>query len=306
MSTLPILDDESPAFVTEIIYRLRIKDAMTRALHTGQTTDTLRTLQLLMREHKITGVPIVEKGRLLGMISMDDVIRALDDGYIDENAGDHMSRRLIVLEDDMPLSFGISYMEKYRFGRFPVLSKEKELVGIITSRDILVALLMEFNKEAEAREAAETAVRTEGSFYREYHVRKFDFEQAGKPTGDIKVELKQLGLPSKFIRRVAVACYELEMNQVVHSAGGIISGSITPTEIEIVATDRGPGIPNLEDALTEGYSTATEWVRSLGFGAGMGLPNARRAADEFEITSSESGTRVSCRFRIPEDQDETA
>lgn len=304
MSTLPILDDESPAFVTEIIYRLRIKDAMTKALHTGTTSDSLRSLQVLMREHKITGVPIVEGGRLLGIVSMEDVIQALDDGYIDEPAEKHMSRQLIVLEDDMPLSFGISYMEKYRFGRFPVLSKEKELVGIITSRDILVALLVEFNREAEAREAKEVAVRSEGSFYREYRVRKFDFEQAGKPTGDIKIELKKLGLPSKFIRRVAVACYELEMNQVVHSAGGVISGRITPTEVEIVASDRGPGIPDVEAALTEGFSTATEWVRSLGFGAGMGLPNARRAADEFEISSSESGTQVRCHFRIPEENND--
>ncbi len=305
MSSLPLLSDESPAFVTEIIYRLKIKDAMTSALHTGSTSDSLRSLQILMREHKITGIPIVDGGRLLGIVSMDDVIRALDEGYIDEAAERHMSRRLIVLEDDMPLSFGISYMEKYRFGRFPVLSKEKELVGIITSRDILVALLVEFNKEAEAREQNETAERSEGHFYREYHVRKFDFEQAGKPTADIKIELKHLGLPSRFIRRVAVACYELEMNQVVHSAGGVISGRITPKEVEIVARDRGPGIPDVEAALTEGFSTATEWVRSLGFGAGMGLPNARRAADEFEISSGEEATQVRCLFRIPEEENES-
>ena len=147
-----------------------------------------------MKEHQITGIPIIEPpSRLLGIISMDDIIRALDEGRIDEQAGDHMTRQLIVLEDDMPLSFGISYMDKYRYGRFPVLSKEKELVGIITSRDILVALLVEFNKEAERREEETPERGTEDSFRREYHTRKFDFENAGKPTSDIKKRLKEAG-----------------------------------------------------------------------------------------------------------------
>lgn len=298
MSTLPINTDE-PAFVTELIYRLKVKDAMTSALYTATPDDTLRSLQLKMKEAQITGIPIVTGTRILGVVSMDDVIRALDEGYIDEAAGDHMSKQLIVLEDDMPLSFGISYMEKYRFGRFPVLNKEKELVGIITSRDILTTLLMEVNREVERREQLQSEVRTNESFYREYRVRKFDFEHSGKATGEVKIELKQMGLDPKFVRRVAVASYELEMNEVVHSEGGCLQARINPKEVEIVAKDSGPGIPNLEQALTEGYSTATEWVRSLGFGAGMGLPNARRAADEFQISSDESGTTVRCVFHIP-------
>ena len=299
MSTLPI-DTEEPAFVTELIYSLKIKDAMTSALYTASPADTLRSLQLKMKEAQITGIPVVDGTRILGLVSMDDVIRALDEGYIDEPAGDHMSKQLLVLEDDMPLSFGISYMEKYRFGRFPVLNKEKELVGIITSRDILTTLLMEVNKEVERREQLQPGVRTNESFYREYRVRKFDFEHSGKGTGEVKIELKQMGLDPKFIRRVAVASYELEMNEVVHSEGGCVQARITPKQVEIVAKDTGPGIPDLDQAMTEGYSTATDWVRSLGFGAGMGLPNARRAADEFQISSDESGTTVRCVFHIPE------
>lgn len=303
MNTLPISPDESPAFLTELVFRLKIKDAMTRTLITATRSDTLRHVQHLMKEHKITGVPIAEGARLLGIVSMDDIIRALDDGTIDQPAATAMSTQLIVLEDDMPLSFGISYMDKYRFGRFPVLSKEKELVGIITSRDILIALLVEFNKEAERREGEEPERGTGDSFRRQFQTRKFDFEHAGKPTSEIKKSLKELSLHPKLIRRIAVACYELEMNQVVHSDGGTISARVSPEQIEIVAIDNGPGIPDVDLAMTEGYSTATEWVRSLGFGAGMGLPNAQRVADEFEISSGPHGTSVRCRFKLPREEE---
>ncbi len=298
MNTLPIGTEDSPAFLIELVYRLKIKDAMTTDLIVSRIDDPLRSIQNLMKEHQVTGIPIADGKRLLGIVSMDDVIRALDEGYIDDPAGDRMTRQLIVLEDDMPLSFGISYMDKYRYGRFPVLNREKELVGIITSRDILIALLVEFNKDAERREMTELESPTNESFRREYRVRKFDFEHAGKPTGDVKIELKKAGLDPRLIRRVAVACYELEMNQVVHSVGGTISARLSPTEIEIVASDRGPGIPDITQALVEGFSTATDWIRSLGFGAGMGLANARRVSDEFDISSSTEGTTVCCRFNI--------
>ena len=307
---LPISTDDSPAFLTELVFRLKIKDAMTRDVITAGRNDSLRKLQHLMKEHQITGIPIVEGPRLLGIVSMDDVIRALDEGCIDAKAGDRMSRRLTVLEDDMPLSFGISFMDRYRFGRFPVLNKDKQLVGIITSRDILVALLIEFNREAERMEedipvqAVDGALRRD--YRREYRVRKFDFELAGKPTSDIKRKLKEIGLPPKLIRRIAVASYELEMNQVVHSEGGTIAIRLTPLQVEIIAIDNGPGIDDIELALQEGYSTATEWVRSLGFGAGMGLPNARRVSDDFEISAGAHGTSVRCRFILPqEDTNET-
>ena len=300
MNTLPISTDDSPAFLTELIFRLKIKDAMSTRLITAGRNDTLRHVQHLMKEHQITGVPVVDGVRLLGILSMDDIVRALDAGTIDEPAGEHMTRQVIVLEDDMPLSFGISSMDKYRFGRFPVLSREKQLVGIITSRDILVALLVEFNREAERREEEIPETSTEDNFRREYSVRTFDFEHAGKPTSEIKARLKQAGLHPKLIRRIAVACYELEMNQVVHSKGGTIAVRLSPEQVEIIAIDNGPGIRDVEQALEEGYSTATEWVRSLGFGAGMGLPNARRVADAFEISSGSHGTSVRCRFTLPQ------
>jgi anti-sigma regulatory factor (Ser/Thr protein kinase) len=176
-----------------------------------------------------------------------------------------------------------------------VLNKDKELVGIITSRDIMVALLVEINKEVERLEQkiVSTPATDERTVHMEFSVRKFDFENAGKASTEIKKALLKKDLNPKLIRRVAVASYELEMNQVVHSNGGRISFDMNEDRIEIIAADSGPGIPDVNLALQEGWSTANEWVRSLGFGAGMGLPNARRVSDEFGIESQiGSGTTV--------------
>jgi CBS domain-containing protein len=131
---IPISTVDSPSAVLELIYQLKIKDVMVSAVITAGRTDSMRYIQTLMRENYITGVPITEEGVLAGIVSIDDIVTALDKGYIDCPAEERMTRDVIVLEDDMPLSFAISYLNKYRYGRFPVVNKKKELVGIIIQR----------------------------------------------------------------------------------------------------------------------------------------------------------------------------
>ncbi|MFP4300864.1 MAG: CBS domain-containing protein [Alkalispirochaetaceae bacterium] len=296
MNQIPIDTDNSPSFVFELIYRLKVRDVMTREVTTLAPNETLSSAQRIMKEQGITGIPIVNGHRLVGIVSVDDIIQALDEGYINATAEAHMTRSVIVLEDDMPLSFAISYLDKYTYGRFPVLNKDKSLVGIITSRDVIVALLLEVNREVEKFEAEQRRQRggeEEGGVSRQtFTTRPFDFEHAGKPSTAIKRHMKERGFPPKLMRRVAVAMYELEMNQVVHSFGGTITFYCDREKIVITAEDAGPGIENVEDALTEGFSTATDWVRSLGFGAGMGLPNVKRVSDEFDLQSNKEGTRA--------------
>lgn len=292
---IPIDTDKSSPIIVELVYRLKVRDVMTGTVHSCTAEDSMRSVQRIMREEGMSGMPVLDGERLIGIVSMDDVIRALDEGRIDESVSEWMTRNVIVLEDDMPLSFAISHMEKYRFGRFPVLDTQKRLVGIITSRDVLIALLVEINREIERYE--KQAVADDGGadgFRLETTTRRFDFETAGRVSTETKKLLKERGLPPRLVRRVAVAGYELEMNQVVHSVGGTVEirYCVADGTIEINAVDNGPGIPDVEAALTEGFSTATEWVRSLGFGAGMGLPNVRRVSDEFHIESDGTGTRV--------------
>jgi CBS domain-containing protein/anti-sigma regulatory factor (Ser/Thr protein kinase) len=292
---IPISTVDSPSIVLELIYQLKIKDVMCQAVISGKPTDTMRHIQAVMRENYITGIPIVENRRLAGIVSIDDIVTALDKGYIDRPVSERMTRNVIVLEDDMPLSFAISYLNKYRYGRFPVLNKRQELVGILTSKDVVRTLLVEMNREVLRLEKIyQNTAGLAGSFSEmEFATVRYDFELAGRASTEIKKALKQRNIDPKIIRRIAIASYELEINQVVHSNGGTISCSIQPDRVVIAAVDNGPGIADVNQALQEGWSTANEWIRSLGFGAGMGLANTKRVSDEFQIRSAAgSGTTV--------------
>ncbi len=126
-----------------------------------------------------------------------------------------------------------------------------------------------------------------------YEVSGTDFTCAGEASGKIKKTLKELGFPTNIVRNVAIAVYEGEINMVIHGGGGVIDVEISPECISIVLADQGPGIPNVALAMQEGYSTAPENVRQLGFGAGMGLPNIKKYTDEMIIeTEVGKGTKI--------------
>jgi anti-sigma regulatory factor (Ser/Thr protein kinase) len=118
-----------------------------------------------------------------------------------------------------------------------------------------------------------------------YQVGGEDFSSAGEASSAVKKSLKQLGFSPDVIRRVAIAMYEAEINMVIHAEGGEARVEITKESIRIILADRGPGIKDIELAMQEGYSTAPEEVRNLGFGAGMGLPNIKKYSDDLKIES---------------------
>ena len=130
-----------------------------------------------------------------------------------------------------------------------------------------------------------------------YKVDGDNFITAGEASSAVKATLKQLGFPPDVIRKVAIAMYEAEINMVIHAQGGTADVEILADRIEIVLADRGPGIPNIDLAMTEGYSTAPEDVRSLGFGAGMGLPNIKKYSDKLEI-ETEIGVGTTLKITI--------
>lgn len=132
-----------------------------------------------------------------------------------------------------------------------------------------------------------------------YDVPGDDFTRAGEASAHLKTQLKKLGLPSDKIRHVAIALYEGEINLAIHAGGGHIEVDVRPDTVEMLLTDTGPGIPDIELAMREGYSTAPDEVRSLGFGAGMGLPNMKKYTDDFKIESTVGeGTRLWMAVRI--------
>ena len=132
-----------------------------------------------------------------------------------------------------------------------------------------------------------------------YPVQADDMTAAGDVSARIKRHMKRLGVPAAVMRRVSVCTYEAEINLVIHSDGGQIDFEIAEDRITVRASDVGPGIPDIDKAMTEGWSTATNEVRNMGFGAGMGLPNMKRNADGFDIVSSVGvGTHITMTFDI--------
>ena len=125
------------------------------------------------------------------------------------------------------------------------------------------------------------------------------YTTAGEASTTIKRTLKQLGISADVLRHVSVASYEVELNLVIHSMGGTLKLLVDPDKVTLISQDVGPGIPDIDKAMTEGFSTANEEARTLGFGAGMGLPNMKRNATEFDIQSEVGvGTTLTMSFAL--------
>jgi CBS domain-containing protein/anti-sigma regulatory factor (Ser/Thr protein kinase) len=284
-----------------LIYELRVRDAMTQPPVTGAPDDSLRTIQNLMKSHRISGVPILQNGLPVGLVSIEDIINALDQGHINEPAERWMTRNIVTLRDHFSLVRAVAEFDRHGFGRFPVLNSSGELVGVLTRGDITACLMQQLEKRAEeaaAREAALFSGQTSDlehtqSVVVQTEVTSGDYDNAGKISQRMRQILRARGVDPDIQRRAAIIAYEAEMNMIIHSIGGELSIVISPGKVVIEAVDRGPGIENVDLAMQEGWSTAGPLARELGFGAGMGLPNIKKCSDQFEIHSEMSvGTRL--------------
>ena len=134
-------------------------------------------------------------------------------------------------------------------------------------------------------------------FHKDYEVVRDDFANAGTASSDIKRTLSTLGFQSAVLRRIAIASYEAEINLLIHAWGGNINLDVFDNgTVQLIFKDPGPGIPDLEKAMTPGWSTANQKAREMGFGAGMGLPNMKNVSDNFDIQSSPAGTTITMSF----------
>ncbi len=137
----------------------------------------------------------------------------------------------------------------------------------------------------------------EGSF----HLTGGDFTNAGAASSELKSMLANLSISPDIVRRAAIATFEAEMNVIIHAVAGVMYYLITPDLIKVIINDMGPGIPDIDQAMQEGFSTAPDWIREMGWGAGMGLPNMKKNSDEFKVDSvAGEGTTVEIIIRIKE------
>ena len=279
-----------------LVYELRVRDAMCKQPITARPTDTLRTIQLLMKKGRFSGVPITQDGKLLGVVSIEDIINALDKGHINEAAEKWMTRDPATLRDHYSLVRAVAEFDRYGFGRFPVLDTGDRLVGLITRGDVTNCLMQQLARRAEEAVAHEAALVAERQADEKSHrtviranIRSGDFDSAGRVSQRMRQLLRNRGIDPDARRRAAIVAYEAETNIIIHSVGGELRVVIDPERVIIDAMDQGPGSENLELAMQEGWSTAGPLARQLGFGAGMGLVNIKKCSDEFEVRS-ELGT----------------
>lgn len=296
MSEISLPLDESSLRIQELAYGLKVRDVMTTKIFAVTRQCTMREVQAIMKGNGVSGVPVVDGGHVVGMVSMHDIMNAFEDGHLQDGVAKYMSSDVQTLSDEVPVTFAMSAFSRYSYRRFPVVNKKNEIVGIITPRNINLALIRELSRQLnEIEEHGAVSMRSEvqALYHRVYRLDRYDFEHAGEASAALKRELKHRGISPKTTRRAAIASYELEINIVAHSHGGSFTHFVDGNRIRITANDFGPGIPDVEKAMSEGFSTANDWIRSQGFGAGMGLPNAKRVSDEFEIQSGvEMGTMV--------------
>ena len=293
---------EKLTLANELIYEIKVKDAMTQNVIYFSQDATFREIQSSLKKNRISGAPILDKNKnIIGMVSIDNVITALDEGYVNDKVKYYMTKEVITIPQSYSLVSAIKKFEYYKFGRLPVTKNARtaEIAGILTMGDILNCLLISIQtiaekvekKEDQNTQLSEKMIRQGKKKNLQFEVKKADFDNAGQVASMIRNYLKKLNIDKQILRRVAIVCYEAEMNISIHSLGGHITVEVEESKITITATDYGPGIPDIEEAMRPGYTTASEQIRALGFGAGMGLPNIKKCADHLELESSmETGT----------------
>jgi CBS domain-containing protein/anti-sigma regulatory factor (Ser/Thr protein kinase) len=292
--------------IRELVYELKVEAVMTRKLITLAPEAPMSGLRSLLRDNRISGVPVVSGQTLVGLVSVEDFINWLAQGGRDCPVGERMSREVRTLSPGEPLVHAIGKLEQYGYGRLPVVDGER-LVGLVTKGDIIEGLLKEM--QVNSREEEELHRYRASHFFEDmiadrltvnfqYQVRGKTIEQGGEVASDLKRSFKRLGLHPEVVRRAAIATYEAEMNVIIYAREGTVDVSVDPETIHIIVRDQGQGIPDIQQALQPGFSTAPDWVRELGFGAGMGLPNIKSCARSLDITS-EPGQGTTLRISIP-------
>ncbi len=290
------------SFVEELVYRLKAFQVMDKKVVILNPENTLREAQIIMREARVSGIPIVKENIVVGIVTIEDVIQALDHQYIDEPISRWMTRDVVTVQPNWPLSRAMSILDRTRFGRLPVLANDGSLCGVITPESILRTLLAELNRLLARNEKNEVSKETldDKAIRLRFKVIAGDYDRAGLASVQLKRELAARGVEPLLQRRVAIATHESETNLIIHStSGGVIIADLEPESIRLIVSDTGPGIKNIEQAMQPGFTTASDFVRSLGFGAGMGLLNIKRCADHFELKSKPGlGTRLNLRFDL--------
>lgn len=307
----PITDRDANKIsrVEELAYELKVYEVMTANLYTASPEMPLSQVLDILRINRISGVPVLQDDQLVGILSLEDIVRAMQKNELSAPVSQYMTRKLITVLGYESIIKALQAFSDSRLGRLPVMDEANKLVGMITkgdiTRGILTALQRDYKEEEVRRYRAshlfEDIISDRTTLVLRYNIKAHDFIHGGNASSHIKRALLRLGADPQIARRCGIAVYEAEINLIIHTNnGGILKLEMEPHRITMSTTDDGPGIPNIEQVLQAGYSTASEQVREMGFGAGMGLVNIKRCVDKMDIESTVGkGTKLTMRINVP-------
>jgi len=290
------------------VYELSVKELMTTDVITIAPESTMQELMTVLREKRVSGVPVTKDGSVMGIITIEDLIKALAEKRLEDSVEKYMTERIISVGTEEKALQAVKLFAEHGYGRLPVIDPDGSLVGIITQSDITRVFMSALSKGFQDEEIKKYRVShifedtssDSTSLVLRYYVVPKDFEEGGKASSTLKRMLERLLVDSDLVKRITISAYEAEMNLIIHTDnGGEIRVEISPERIVLITEDKGPGIEDVEEALKPGYSTAPDWVRALGFGAGMGLCNIKRYSDEISLVSEPGkGTLLTAIFEV--------
>jgi anti-sigma regulatory factor (Ser/Thr protein kinase)/predicted transcriptional regulator len=248
----------------------------------------------LFQEGQISGAPVVAEGKLVGVVSVKDLVDALRQNSLDAPISDYMSSCLYTVRSGDFLVRALEVFAQTMVGRLPVVGADESLAGILTKGDVANGLLKALQSERTEEEIRryrvshlfEDIVSDRTSLILRYRVQPRDFSNGGMASAYVRQALLRLGADIETARRAAIAVYEAEMNLVIHTTnGGVLRVEVQPHMIFTEALDDGPGIEDVDLAMQPGYTTAPPEIKVLGFGAGFGLSNIKRCVDKMWLQS---------------------
>lgn len=292
-----------------LLMHSKVSDFMATPPITLTKNATMADAKAVMKAKKISGIPIVDNaGVLIGLVSIENIIIALENNNINRSIEDHMAKNVIYLVDTMAVSTAMGYLTHHDYGRFPVVDKNHVVVGVVTKADLMqymyerLGQIFMHNKrrdqiltpvtflidDQDAQESEEYKSRLFS-----YKIDSTDIDHAGQGSTLFKKFLQERNFPPDATRRASIALYEAEVNVVLHAGGkGFIKAFLEKGQIYVVVMDSGPGIDDIDTAIQPGYTTASDEVREKGFGAGMGLANIIKYTDKLVILSSGNGLKM--------------
>ncbi|MDO7975519.1 CBS domain-containing protein [Oceanotoga sp. DSM 15011] len=303
--------DKLVSTLSKVFSNTLINEIMTTPpiLVTGETK--LKYAKEIMRIKGISGMPVIKRDLTLsGILSIEDIIRVIENNSLEERVEKWMTKKPIFLNEEDTIMTFLELNKNEKFGRYPVINSKKKVVGVVTKIDILEWMFKKLgyiyvhderrdkvlNKNYVSSITGEN-FETEGYDFK-YSIDYKSVEMVGIAATKLKKFLTSKNINPELIRKISISTYEAEANVVIHSeSNGILYCWTEEDKIKVFIEDFGKGIEDIDSALKEGYSTATENVREKGFGAGMGLPNMKRFSDRMTlISSSGKGVKLEMLF----------